>query len=336
MKFFFAVVLTLSSSLLWGQSAVVFLYHHVDKTTPASTSIDPKLFSEQMEYLRRQGFKVWPLDKIADYVIKKKSFPERVVGISFDDAYVSVYRSAWPILKRLKFPFTVFTATAYISEQETRYASWSQLREMVSSGLAGIGHHSHGHDHLIFRNKGESSASWKGRVHADLVKANEIFLAKLARKPKLYAHPYGEFSPELNDIVAGLGMRGFGQQSGPAGRYSDPQAIPRFPMTNVFGALEEFKKRAVMQQLPVLSFSPKSPLLRAGGFTFTMQIERVRGLRNLQCFDAQGRHLKLEGSDTKYWMKVKGFKQAGRHKFNCTAQQKEKTLWYSFPWVVPN
>ena len=97
--------------------------------------------------------------------------PPRTFVVTFDDGYESVYRNAWPILKELSVPATVFIVTAYLDTERAvcrstigsrrarpacRPTTWrplstAQCAEMARQGLVEMG--SHTHTHADFRGR---------------------------------------------------------------------------------------------------------------------------------------------------------------------------------------
>ena len=78
-------------------------------------------FTQQMRYLSQQ-YQVVPLEQCLE------SYPDdryRVV-ITFDDAYASVYQYAYPVLRELQLPATVFVPTDFV--QTCRSMWWDRLR----------------------------------------------------------------------------------------------------------------------------------------------------------------------------------------------------------------
>lgn len=71
--------------------------------------------------------------------------------ITFDDVDDSVYHNAFPILKEYNIPFVIFPITGHVAEDDFKglnLANWDQINEMMSSGLAAIGSHSHNYHYL--------------------------------------------------------------------------------------------------------------------------------------------------------------------------------------------
>lgn len=318
--------------------AVVFVYHHVSNETPDSTSISPELFKKHLEYLDKNGFSVWSLDKIGSYVKDGKTFPPKIVGLSFDDGYHSVYKTAWPLLQKYKMPFTVFVSTKFIGEKPGAYFSWGQLVEMYKSGVL-IGNHTHSHQKIEFSLDRKKSERYIEEFFQDISKAQHILDDKLKSPPVLFAYPFGEFSNEMKEsLVRKTSLFGYSQLSGPIGGQSEIAALTRFPMNNHFGKMSEFKQKVSMVQLPIVSYEPSATVREAKEFTLqaALEIDAVP-MDRIKCYSSSGDKLNVRmDSKIKNTFRVRSgvIKQKGRHKINCTALHQGKTYWYSFLWIL--
>lgn len=324
--------------------AVILLYHHVANNTPAITSISPEIFDQQLQYLADKQFQVWPLEKIIDHLQKSKAMPDKVVAITFDDSYQSVYETAYPTLKKHQWPFTIFVSTDSIDGQYNNQTSWQQLRIMANHG-ATIANHSASHRHLLHRNeKQESLKQWQQRIEKDIVKAQQRIEQEIGQSHKLFAYPYGEYNAELAKIVSNMGYTAFGQQSGAIGEHSDFLAIPRFPFSGSYTALEDFalkvmtlplpvkKTKAVENPLPYNNDKPKLTLELHSDTLFK------QSLSSLQCFASyQGKiNSELTSSNNLMISPDKNI-PVGRSRYNCTSsithQQQQRFYWFSHPWI---
>ena len=114
---------------------LVLLYHGVD-----SGSLDPLMnfdglhvrrerFEQQMNYLAAH-YRVVPLDQLLD----GRPGPDRgkpLAAITADDGYSNLYHHAYPVLKRLSLPATVFVITDYLQSGRARW--WDRMRAMVAA-----------------------------------------------------------------------------------------------------------------------------------------------------------------------------------------------------------
>src|SRR5690606_10670234 len=93
-------------------------YHRVTEA-PASAeaptwNVPPSQFRRQLGGLLALGYRPWPLQRVIEHCRERQPLPSKVFVVTFDDGYENVYREAWPILKELGVPATVFVATAYL------------------------------------------------------------------------------------------------------------------------------------------------------------------------------------------------------------------------------
>jgi peptidoglycan/xylan/chitin deacetylase (PgdA/CDA1 family) len=80
-------------------------------------SATPAEFSWQMQYLSRR-FEPVTLAQIADALEGNGALPKRAVAVTFDDGFSDVHEHAFPILRRLAMPATVFVSTGYVDRPQ--------------------------------------------------------------------------------------------------------------------------------------------------------------------------------------------------------------------------
>ncbi len=328
-----------------GDHAVILLYHHVATDTPSSTSVDSATFAAHLDYLANHDFNVWPLSKILSHIVNGQPIPDNTVALTFDDAYASVYSEAFPRLKRRGWPFTVFVSTNYIDKHYKNYMTWDQLRDISQHG-GELGNHSRSHPHLTRRNDGESEAQWRKRVRAEITGAQRRLTAETHDPIKVFAYPYGEYSPPLEKIVADLGFYAVGQQSGAVGKVSDLYAVPRFPMAGSYADQKQFITKVHTRPLPVTVLAPKDSFLGSGPVRPILRLKIGDGafrIQRLACYaSSQGRMI-LDWVDRKQRIvdvsPEAPLTTGGRYKYNCTAPSSEQDgvyFWYSHLWMKKN
>ena len=137
-------LLAISERLLPSRAnrPVILTYHriHRPKAQPglADTLIDatPACFQQQMEMLASR-YRVLPM---ADLLAAKRHghpVPSRSVVITFDDAYRDFTEYAWPVLRRLALPVTLFVPTGY-PDRSDRSFWWDRLYTAIMSTPSGL------------------------------------------------------------------------------------------------------------------------------------------------------------------------------------------------------
>jgi peptidoglycan/xylan/chitin deacetylase (PgdA/CDA1 family) len=328
-------------------NAVIFMYHHVDDDTPASTSVAPEVFAEQMRYLEREGFEVLPLIDLLDALAAGRELPDRSVAITFDDGYRSVLTEALPVLESRGWPFTVFVNTEAIDEDYGGYLSWQELRTLGERG-ASIGNHSVTHAHLVRRLPGETASDWRRRIAAEIDAAGGRLEDQLAEYLiPAFAYPYGEYTVEIKAIVEAAGLYGLGQHSGAVGPGSDFLALPRYPVATGL-SISDFALRARTLALPVRVAGNEVHVVGEGAVADEVDrpiLELVLDpdddvrVAELACYvSGQGQAVFEWRDEAMRELSVRPERALGpgRTKVNCTAPSRTRPgvyYWYGYLWM---
>jgi len=115
--------------------------------------------------------------------------PLKKVLIHFDDAYESVYKLAYPCMKKAGFVGTVFVPGSFIGKNE--FMEWEELIEMEREGWE-IGGHGYYHINL---NSVSAEVCEK-----DVMMSFEV-LKKHGLSPVSFAYPSEYGNPFINEIV---------------------------------------------------------------------------------------------------------------------------------------
>jgi len=314
--------------------AVVLMYHRFDESKYPSTNIQSEEFVAQLDFLEKNGFQVWPLHKIVRHLQSQSQIPDKTVGITIDDAYVSVYQVAFPILKNRKLPFTVFVASDPVDNKNPGYMSWDQLREMVKSGVD-IGNHSRTHMHFINQRKAESKANWLLRIKNDVLFASSRIEAELEIKTNFFAYPYGEYNLSIASLMEDLGYISFGQHSGAVGEKNNTNFLPRYPISESYADLDNFKDKVLSLPLPILEVKPVEVVTLSSRPELEIKLDTniVKAL-GLRCYAANQGLLEMtwKGEGHVAIQAAKPIKTR-RGRYNCTLPKEGRYYWYSHLWV---
>ena len=339
------VIASASSGAEVPNHAVVLIYHHLDEGTPASTSLSPELFAEHLDFLVAHGYRALPLAALVDSLRVGGTIPDRTVAFTFDDGYRSVYTAAFPRLRELGWPFTVFVCSDDVDHCRGPVMTWDQLREMAAAG-ATVASHGKSHGHLQRRRAEESDRAWRERIRTELLAAQQRIEEEIGSTQALFAYPYGEFDDDLRELISDLGWAAFGQQSGPMGESSDLTLLPRFPMAGPFAAMETFPEKVASLPLPVQDVQPAGSMLPLAtgeeehrprlrltlgpGDFRTGQLAAFasgQGAAELSWIDAEAGIIEVRAQHSLL---------PGRSRYNITAPAKDglRYYWYSHTWIV--
>ncbi|PPR33766.1 MAG: hypothetical protein CFH26_00094 [Alphaproteobacteria bacterium MarineAlpha6_Bin4] len=308
-------------------SAAVFVYHRFGENNYPSTNVKLSQFKKHLNELTKNDYNVIPVEKIVDSFINNTDLPEKTVGITIDDAFLSIYKEAWPLLKEKKLPFTIFVSTKPVGSKSSNYMNWSQIKEMVNSGVS-IGHHSKSHHHLVSKNQ--------ETLVEEIEDASKDFLENIGFVPEIFAYPYGEYSYEIKQTVKKYFKAAFGQHSGSFFNGIDIYEMPRFSLNEKYGDIKRFKFAANSYGLKINNILPKDraikdlnpPLL---GFTLIDSLES-----KIQCYPSHNikAELKKIGKNRIEIRFDKEFPK-GRTRINCTTNDNGKWRWTGFQFTNP-
>lgn len=312
--------------------AVAFVYHRFGEDSHPSTNTTLDQLERQIAALREGGYTVLPLPQIVDALRRREPLPDKAVALTMDDAFVSIYREAWPRLRKAGMPFTVFVATDPVDAGIAGYMDWEQIRTLAGAGVT-IGHHSASHAHLP-----ELSNE---ALPAELAGASRRFREELGVEPALFAYPYGEYGLREQKLVREAGfIAAFGQHSGVLHADENLFGLPRFALNEKFGTLDRFRLAAAALPLPVQDLTPLERVLTgenppAVGFTVDA---RIGGLEQLRCYASNlGEPARLERlGERRIEVRLDKPFPAGRGRLNCTLPGPDgRWRWLGMQFTIP-
>jgi peptidoglycan/xylan/chitin deacetylase (PgdA/CDA1 family) len=208
-----------------GESFGILLYHRVAEgrngVQPPTMNVTPERFRQQLEGLLGSGYRFRPLPEAVAAALAGEPTPPKTVVVTFDDGYQNTYLHAWPVLRELGIPATVFVVTGYLDSSAPfpfddwgrkhqrqipavawRPLTWEQCAEMERSGMIEIG--SHTHTHRDMRHRAEEFAG-ELRTSLDLLKQ------RLGPGPRTFSFPFGGVrggfaGPELQEAARSSGV----------------------------------------------------------------------------------------------------------------------------------
>lgn len=321
------------------RAAVVIQYHHVDDNTPPITSVTVQQFAEHMQYLADNDFNVWPLPKIIRALKDKQPLPNKVIAITFDDGYKSVLENAVPLLRKHRFPYTVFVNTDFIDHSQD-FMSWKQLHRLNHEG-ATIANHTTAHSHLVRQHEDESYYQWHKRIEDEITQAETLIKHQLGESPGLLAYPYGEYNNLIKLIAKKHELVAFAQHSGAFNHRVDWQAVPRFAFNQSYAEMQGFADKVNSLPMPLVSVSARDhrselleePLIPHHSHrpSLKLKLESAELAQRVQCFASGQGLVPSEIDNATVTLQLQQDLPVGRSRINCTAasDQAGRFYWYS-------
>jgi peptidoglycan/xylan/chitin deacetylase (PgdA/CDA1 family) len=223
----------------------ILVYHNLDRQPKGRLVQSAASFEQQMRYLKAEGYRPITLGDFLEFTRLGRQLPKKAVVLTFDDGYKSFKLYAYPVLKELGFPATLFVYTDYVGTGRNAL-SWQELKELEVEGFD-IQAHSKTHGDLR-RTPGETPAQFDRRMHAELAVPREMFQRQLGQTPETLAYPYGRWDTEVLKHVKAMGYAAaftVRRQANPA--FVSPLTIHR---SQIYAdmTLEEFAKNLTLFQ----------------------------------------------------------------------------------------
>ena len=321
----------LLSNEISEKGIITLMYHRFEENKYPSTNIKINDFKKHIELIKNSNIEFINEKTLKEIVLKKKNYTEKKILLTIDDAFLSFYKNAWPILQKEKIPFILFVNTREINNRHPNYMSWDQIREIHKSNIGVIGGHSFSHEYLAFVTEDE--------IIKDINKSIEDYKRELNFNPEVFSYPFGEYSLEVKNIVKKLGyVIAFGQHSGVVHQRSDLFELPRFPINESYGTLDRFSFLLKTSPLPYKFFKPDEKLLKTNNPP-SIEIEFEQNVKNINCFTNEGGSWKK--SEITYlennWIRVllKEKYKPRRGKINCTLKMKDGSWgWLGKQFIV--
>ncbi len=130
----------------------ILLYHRIQivdqvpvPDVAKETFVTPDDFRAQMQALKDWGYTVIPISLLVQAINFGAPLPERPVVITFDDGDITVYTTAFPIMKEFGFVGVSYIVGNRLASDG--FMNTAQLKEMIASGWE-VGSHSMSHTDL--------------------------------------------------------------------------------------------------------------------------------------------------------------------------------------------
>ncbi len=226
--FFFACVMILGYQAAY--EVPVLMYHHVDYNPERSSIyVSPETFEQQMEFLKVHRYHVASLDEVMSALKTGKRLPPNTVAITFDDGHLDNIQNAYPVLKKMGFPATIFMITGNIGRED--WLSEEDLKIMSDMGID-IGSHTESHKYLPNVRNNE-------QIDWELVQSKARLEGILGKPVKYFSYPAGGLRSDIEEMTRRAGYEGAVTTNYSARRH-DPYALRRIKITESTGGLFSF------------------------------------------------------------------------------------------------
>lgn len=196
-----------------GNSSNIIFYHRVAdvKNDPHLLSITPKIFREQMKFLKDN----YNVVKYSDIIEKKEKnvLQNLDVSITFDDGYADNLYEALPILEEFGLPATIFVTVGKLSDKKPfdwdvntnrkdrgRPLMSEELKKLATHPLIDIGSHTLSHPILALQSIEKQKQ--------EIFNSKQVLESLLQKSILLFSYPVGSkktFNTNTMDLVCKAG-----------------------------------------------------------------------------------------------------------------------------------
>ena len=196
-----------------GGAVPILMYHALSAACTAAFrrwTLAADRFEAHLAYLGQSGYRSVT---IADLLAHRRSGApvpaDRLIALTFDDAYTDFHSVALPLLTRYGMTATLFVPTGHVGrrsgwmrhegEGERAILSWAALAEIAGCGIE-IGTHSHTHPELDRVGDREILGEVRG--------PKALVEDRLGVAVRSFAYPYGHYDRRVRDAVGAAGYGG--------------------------------------------------------------------------------------------------------------------------------
>lgn len=223
--------------MTWGSPKIskkitIVMYHSVTPN-PGPFAVTREAFLRQIQFIK-ECFSVVRLTDLNSLLLGEDD-EERKLVITFDDAYSSFLDFAYPALKELFLPCTIFVPTRFIGGQNEwdprgkhdkpkLLMTASEITQLVKEGFADIG--SHSVDHISMRGLTPREMEFQA------VQSRKTLEDLLQSEVTLFSYPYGQLRDFSNETLAAVRSAGY-----------------RLAVTSRWGTLNTYRDRLKLRRI---------------------------------------------------------------------------------------
>jgi peptidoglycan/xylan/chitin deacetylase (PgdA/CDA1 family) len=162
-------------------------------------SVSPDTFQAQMQYLADNGHTPIDFYTLSRAITNHEPLPPKPVILTFDDGYLDMYETVYPILQAFGFVGTFFIPTDFIDNNRAGYMNWPMIEEMAAAGHR-FEPHSRTHPDLRARN--DDYLIW------EILGPQETLAAHIGYTPRYFAYPSGRYDDNVLSMLRHLDFWG--------------------------------------------------------------------------------------------------------------------------------
>jgi peptidoglycan/xylan/chitin deacetylase (PgdA/CDA1 family) len=216
----------------------ILIYHQIGAGSGRQMDLSAQMFRGHVKWLLDHGRIVGLGDALsgADDPDSSRSFV-----LTFDDGYADFFENAFPLLRDRGIPFTLYLTTGHIETGEVlhpgdRPLSWGQVEDMLESGLATLGAHTHTH--------ADMRGLPRDQIEHEIGESNRLIELRTGHFPMHFAYPKGYWDEGAEKVVSAVYSTAVLGAGDPISKDTNPFRIGRVPVQRADGQFFFTRKMA--------------------------------------------------------------------------------------------
>jgi len=199
----------------------ILMYHHITdipthNTLDLSLTVTPNVLSQQLDYLKRNGYHTITFNQLFDFLYYNGPLPSKPIILTFDDGYDDAYKFAYPILQAHGYSGMFYIITGKVGWKGQ--VTWDQLREMLANGMQ-MGSHT-----ITHRNMGAVWRSSHAEAQQEFQQSQQDMQTQLGTVIQQFCYPTGEPFHHEKPVVQ-QAIMALLEQDGYIGATTDPPPV---------------------------------------------------------------------------------------------------------------
>jgi peptidoglycan/xylan/chitin deacetylase (PgdA/CDA1 family) len=197
------------------------MYHQVKNSGLGKDVISPYEFESDLKYLSENKYTTITMTELIDYVYQDIELPPNPIILTFDDGYLTTYKTVFPLLKKydMKIVLSIVGKSvddfSRVNDTNISYAhvTWDEVKEMKESGLVEIQNHTYNLHKICngrygcYPKANETLSHYEQLLTEDTLTLQEKINTTIGVAPNTLTYPYGKYSDETDKIVRNKGFK---------------------------------------------------------------------------------------------------------------------------------
>lgn len=186
-----------TDSWVYHEKVPILMYHEVNDALSNSLFLSVKDFTNHLDYFEHAGITPISMQQLYDHWFNNAPLPDKPIVLTFDDGYLSMYTTVYPLLKERGWSGTFYCITN--TRGANGHLTDAMITEMAANGME-IGSHTVSHSDLSTRTG--------DKLLRELSNSKEILSSSTGKEVNMLCYPSGRYNEETITVAQDVGYLG--------------------------------------------------------------------------------------------------------------------------------